>query len=345
VVGIYDKELERELIDKNAPHQANQLITRLVKTGSEESPQKADIRKGQKGAVYSSLVVSTKGTGCPQLTQEIILYENIKRIDFNNRVLKDSTPTMELYFAFPFKMENPDFRFEASNSVIKPLRDQFPGSNTNYYSVQHWADVSDGEFGITLTPIDSHLVEFGGLNPCYVSQAHHGLTPLDFGSEFVKEMTKGYMYSFIIDSNFRTNFQPTQMGDILFRYSVTTHEGDWIKGRPRDFGWAISNPLVGIPVDAKKTGTLPKSASLFQLDKPNVLLLTLKKPEEGEGIIVRLIETEGCDTEVTLTSSHINAVKAYKTDLVERRIKEIAVHGNSITLPIKAFGIETIIIQ
>ena len=165
VSSIYDKELGTELVDNNAPHQVNQLITRWIKTGKEESPKTATIRKGQSGPVYASLVVSTSGAGCPELTQEIILYDKIKRVDFYNRVLKDMTPTQEIYFAFPFRMDNPDFRFEGPLSVIKPLRDQFPGSNSNYYSVQHWADVSDGKTGITLSPVDAHLVMFGGLNP------------------------------------------------------------------------------------------------------------------------------------------------------------------------------------
>jgi len=345
VNSIFDKQLERELVDKKAPHQVNQLITRWVRTGTQESPKKAVISKGQNGSIYSSLVVSTSGAGFPQLTQEIVLYENMKRIDFNNRVLKDSTPTMELYFAFPFEMENPDFRFEGSNSVIKPMRDQFPGSNTNYYSVQHWADVSDGNYGIALSPIASHLLEFGGLHPCYVSQAHHGFTPPGFGAEFVKEMTKGHMYSFIIDSNFRTNFQPTQQSDILFRYSLTTHEGNWIDGQPRNFGWSIGNPLIGIDVEGNKDGGLPQSTSLFQLDKPNVMLLTLKNAEEGEGIIVRLIETEGKDTEAILAFPQLSVDKAYQTDLVESNASEIGMDDNAIKLSIKAFAIMTVLLQ
>jgi len=342
VESIYDKELGIELVDKDAPHQANQLITRWVKTGNEESPKIAAIRKGQNGPVYASLVVSTSGAGCPQLTQEIILYDKIKRVDFANQVLKDSTPTMEIYFAFPFKMDNPDFRFEAPESVIKPLRDQLPGTNSNYYSVQHWANVSDGKVGITFTPVDSHLVEFGGLHPCYVSQAHHGVTPPNFGADFVTEMTKGYMYSFAIDSNFRTNFQATQLGDILFRYSITTHKGDWLNGRPRDFGWAIGNPLTPVPVDGRRKGNLPKSMSLCQIDKPNILLMTLKKAEDGEGIIIRLIETEGCDTEVNLTFPNKNIENVYETNLVEENEKMLSVHGQTITTNVKAFGIRTI---
>ncbi|MCK4417605.1 MAG: hypothetical protein KAV99_05515, partial [Candidatus Latescibacteria bacterium] len=139
IESIYDKQLFREMVDKDAPHKFNQFIARWVKSGEEEIPSNSEIQNGQRGPVYGSLIVRGDGAGCPQRTQEIILYDKIKRIDFANRLLKDSTPSLEIYFAFPFKMDNPCFRFEGSNSVIEPLKDQFPGSNSNYYAVQHWA--------------------------------------------------------------------------------------------------------------------------------------------------------------------------------------------------------------
>jgi hypothetical protein len=342
VSSIYDKELNIELVDKTARHQVNQLITRWIKTGKEESPKTATICKGQSGPVYASIIVSTSGAGCPQLNQEIILYDKIKRIDFNNRVLKDMTPTQEVYFAFPFKMDTPDFRFEGPLSVIKPLRDQFPGSNTNYYSVQHWADVSDGNTGITLTPIDAHLVMFGGLNPIVVSQAHHAVDPPDFLPEFVRDMKKGYMYSFVMNNNFRTNMQPVQLGDILFRYSVTSHKGNWIEGRPQDFGWAVKNPLIPVPVSGKSKGNLPESLSFCQLDKPNVILLTMKKAENNDGVIIRLNETEGKDTEVNVTLPKITIKRAYETNLVEENENSVDFREQTIKLNIKAFGLKTI---
>jgi len=208
ISSIYDKELKRELVDESAPHKVNQFVMRWIQSGKIEGPTNVTVQKGQIGPVYGSLIIKALGPGCPQITQEIILYNQIKRIDFANRILKDSTPLQEIYFAFPFKIVNPDFRFEGSNSVIKPFRDQFPGSNTNYYAVQHWADVSDGQFGITLSPVESHLLEFGGLWPNYCSQAHHGIDPPGFGADFVtpEQVTNGYMYAFVMSSNFRTNF-------------------------------------------------------------------------------------------------------------------------------------------
>ena len=305
------------------------------------------IQKGQTGPVYKSLLVFAEGAGCPQLTQEIILYDRIKRIDLANRVLKDSTPLWEIYFAFPFLMDNPDFRFEGSNSVIKPLRDQLPGSNSNYYAVQHWADVSDGQFGITLSGVESHLLEFGGLWPCYVSQAHHGVKPPDFGREFVKQeqLTKGYMYSFVINSNYRVNFASTQQGDMLFRYSITTHKGDWRQGQARNFGWATGNPFITRLVDGKRKGTLGTKMSFCQVDKRNILLLTLKHAEDGRGIIIRLIETEGKEVTATVTLPHLTIDKAYRTNVVEENMEELTFTEQKITAPVKAFGITTIRLQ
>ncbi len=342
IESIYDKQLNKELVDKEAPHQVNQLIVRWVKTGKEVSPNKAKIRKGKNGPVSASLIVSSNIDGCPQLTQEIILYNDIKRIDFANRILKDSTPAMEVYFAFPFKVDNPEFMFEGSNSVIKPLRDQFPGSNSNYYSVQHWADVSDGKTGITFTPIDAHLLEFGGLQKCYVSQAHHGVTPPDFGAPFVTEMNKGHIYSFVIDSNFRTNFQATQCGDILFRYSLTTHRGNWKEGKPKDFGWAICNPFIPVMLERRSEGKLPELLSFCQLDKSNVLITALKFAEDNEGFIIRLTETEGVETDVTITLPFVDIVKVYQTNLVEYNEREIPFNKKKINVKIKPFGIVTL---
>jgi alpha-mannosidase len=81
-------------------------------------------------------------------------------------------------------------------------------------------------------------------------------------------------------------------------------------------GWAICNPLVPVQVNGKKKGTLDSKMSFCQVDKTNVFLLTLKRAEDGDGIIVRLIETEGKDVTATLTLPHLTIKKAYQTNLV-----------------------------
>jgi len=75
------------------------------------------------------------------------------------------------------------------------------------------------------------------------------------------------------------------------------------------------------------------------------MLLALKNAEEGEGIIARLIETEGKNTDVILAFPQLSANKAYKTDLVENNASEISIGDKSIELSIKAFGIMTVLLQ
>jgi len=347
VQSIYDKEQVCERVDQSAPHGVNQLVGKWVQTGKIQAAQKATIRRGPDGPVYASLIVETSGPGCPQVIQEISLYHGIKRIDFANRVLKDSTPLLEIYFAFPFQVDDPRFRFEGSNSVIEPLKDQFPGSNSNYYAVQHWGDVSNSRSGIVLSGIDSHLLEFGGLWPCYVSQAHHGFTPPGFGEDFIKEdqLSKGHMYAFVMDSNFRTNFQPVQQGDMLFRYSVTTHKGDWKQGGCRNFGWSVCHPLQGIAINGKRTGPLPRSVSFCTLNQANCAVLTIKQAEVGDDLIIRLIETEGRSTPAKLSFPNLTVEQAWHANLVEETQGPLSHTEQGVTVPMRAFGISTVRIR
>jgi hypothetical protein len=347
IASLYDKELSRELVDPQAPDKLNQFVAKWVQTGKQEGPGVAAIRGGQNGPVCASMISQSSGPGCPQIIQEVMLYESVKRIDLFNRVLKDSTPQLEIYFAFPFQVEEPKFRFEGTNSVIEPLKDQFPGSNTNYYAVQHWANVSNRNVGITLSPVESHLLEFGGLWPCYVSQAHHGATPAGFGQPFVKpeQMTKGHMYSFVLDSNFRTNFQPVQQGDILFRYSLTSNKGPQANSDNRNFGWSVHNPLIGVVVNGGRDGPFEDRMSFCRLDQPNVLLVTMKRAEDGQGIIVRLIETDGKQGTAALTLPALAISKAWQTNLVEENQAELEHTDKSVTVPVRPFGISTMRVQ
>ena len=153
------------------------------------------------------------------------------------------------------------------------------------------------------------------------------------------------MYSYVMNNNFRTNFENVQVTDVLFRYSLTTHKGSWREGQPYDFGWAIINPLIPVCVNGKKEGTLEKSMSFCQVDKPNILLLTLKKAEDGDGLILRLIETEGKDTVVTLRLPFISITRAYQTNLVEENERLLSAKEHTVAVPIKAFGITTIRVE
>ncbi|MEW6755155.1 MAG: glycosyl hydrolase-related protein [Candidatus Latescibacterota bacterium] len=347
VASLFDKELGRELVDAVAPHGLHQLVVRRVASGALETGQGAVIRPLSRGPVCTGLRITTSAPTCPQVTQEIVLYDEVKRVDLATRLLKDSTPAVELYFAFPFAAPHPVFHFEGSHSVIRPQRDQFPGSNSNYYSVQHWAEVSSDGVGIVLAPREAHLLEFGGLWPCYVSQAHHGVTPPDFGRPFVgpEDLTRGHVYAFVLDANFRTNFQPTQQGDLLWRYSLTAHAGGWESGWPAAFGWGAANPLEAALCQGPQAGVRPPCGSFCQVDSDHVLVTALKRAEDGEGLILRLTEVCGQEAEVTLALPSLALRRAWRTDLVERQEAVLPCREHEVSVRLGAFAIATVRVE
>lgn len=342
--SIYDKELKREIVDKNAPHKFNQVILRWAKDHKEEYPRNVKICKGKDGTICKSVLIFSKLPGLPEIVQEIVLHDKIKRIDFNNRILKGSTSLQEVYISFPFLIESPEFKFEASNSIIEPLKDQFPGSNSDYYTMQHWAKIFNEKEEIAFSSIEAPIIEFSGLWQGYVSYAHHSVTTPGFGHRFKKygEFNKGWIYSYILANNFRTNFSPAQVSESLFRYSITSFKKDKENSRARNFGWEFLNSLIPVCMKGKKEGKLPGSSSFCQISQPNVILLTLKRAEDNQGLILRLIETEGKSTEVTVNLPFLKIKKVYETNLVEENKNLIPPSSHRFSISIKPFGIATV---
>jgi alpha-mannosidase len=344
VKSLFDKKLSAELIDPKAEARLNQIVVKSVPTAHLAGPKQIQVQRASSGPVFARITTTATAPGCPQVIQEVTLYDKLKRVELANRMLKDSSPLVEVYFAFPFAVDKPKFRYEGTDSVVEPLIDQFPGSNSNYYAVQHCADVSNGRMGVTLSAAQSHLMEFGGLWPCYVSQAHHGLTPPNFGQPFATaaQMTKGHVYAFVLDSNFRTNFQPVQQGDMLWQYSLTSHEGDWKKAGCRDFGWAFANPLIAVPVEGKKDGPIAPMGGFCSVEPASVMLMTVKQAEDGQGLILRLIETQGSPAKATVKLPQFVVRQCRRTNLVEQDQGDLPFEPHAVSVDVPAFGIATI---
>ncbi|MBX2997288.1 MAG: hypothetical protein KF893_02165 [Caldilineaceae bacterium] len=344
ILSIYDKELGEELVDANAPHGFAQLLSRQCETGEIEPGRTTHMYISEHGPLYTTLRSKGEGLGCPQWTQEMILYHTEKRIDVNARILRDSIPMLEMFYAFPFRVPSPQFRFEAVDAIIEPLQDQLPGTNSDYYAVQHWAEIHNDGWGITWTSRDAPMVEFGGLWPGYVSSAHHGVTPPGYGHPFLQpgELQQSHLYSLFMHNNFRTNFINVHTGEILLRYSFTSHEGDWRAGRARNFGWGVSNPPLPVWMSGAKAGSLPPATSFCQIDAANVMLLTFKRAEDGRGYILRFIETEGRDTEVNVEFPFLSISEAYESNLVEEDQSRISCNSRSVTTRVPPSGIRTV---
>ncbi len=353
ICSLYDKSLQREWIDRDAVHGFNQLVVRSPIDGElAVEPESGAVRVeiGERGPVSASLVLRLKAPGCPQVTSEIRLHAGMKRVDISNRLLKDAKPLLEMYFAFPFQMSAPQFDFEASNAVIVPIRDQLPGTNTDTYTMQHWVRARDPSGAVVLSSLDAPVVEVGGLWPGYVSQAHHGVTPPGYGHEFLRDpaqFLKGHIYSYVMNNNFRTNFDPVQVADVIFQYAITTGmDAAGVTDASR-FGWGASTQLETVPIAGPQFGPLPREGCFCKVDQKNVLLLALKAAEDGKGIILRLLELDGLDCLATVWLRNFSAQLVYLTNLVEEDQQALTLQtdsagGQIIRVPLKGRSLVTL---
>ncbi len=81
-----------------------------------------------------------------------------------------------------------------------------------------------------------------------------------------------------------------------FRYAVMPHGGDFRAAGVVRAAYAFNNPLLVAPAAGAP------AVSFFRVDRPNLVLDTVKRAEDGEGLIVRLYEAFGGRGVARLTS-------------------------------------------
>jgi alpha-mannosidase len=346
--SILDKESGQELVDLKAPHSLNQYIYENPEGGRKAvdntekraefkrfSPVSATVAPGMKGAAASSFVVKTKAKPCPEIKSEIILYEDLKRIDIVNTLKKEETYEPEaVYFAFPFGIAGGKFRFEIADAEMAPETEQLPGTTRDWHTVQNWVEIAGAKQSIVWSPVEAPLIQFCDIN------TGKWLKKLD--------ITNTRLYSYAMNNYWMTNFKASQGGTLVFRYSITSRPGGADSSKSTRFGWEVHTPLAAFWLPDKTEGALPGTAvSFFTVDKPNVLVQAVQPAAAGRGIIIRLREVAGLDTEVKISSSLIRSEKVtfIVTDIGESPANTYTVLKDSIYVPVKAFGIHTVIIR
>jgi alpha-mannosidase len=343
--SVVDKESGRELVDPGSrfmlnhfvydnPEGGRKAVDDMAKRASFKrySPVAASAGPGLQGPIASSLVLTSKTQRHPDIRQEVVLYDGIKRVDLVNRLTKEETFEPEAgYFAFPFKVEGGKFRFEIADATMAPESDQLPGTTRDWHTVQNWVEAAGPKESVVWSPIEAPLIQFGDIN------TGKWLTTL--------ALTNQTFFSYAFNNLWMTNFKASQGGTLVFRYAFTSRAGGADAVASSRFGAEARTPIVAAWLPEKNKGTLPEDGtSFFEVDKPNVLIQALTTPETGEGIAVRLREIGGIESRVRLSSSLFAAetLTYLVTDLGESPANAFEVVPRSIYATLKPYQIVTV---
>jgi alpha-mannosidase len=87
--------------------------------------------------------------------------------------------------------------------------------------------------------------------------------------------------------------QATQdLGHHEFVYGIAGHGADWRHGQTDWQGQRLNDPLIAFTT-TRHTGNLGREFSLVKIDNPRIRLLALKKAEQGDEWILRMVELDG----------------------------------------------------
>ena len=279
VVSIFDKSIRRELLSAPARlaisyDNPEQWPAWNMDWEQEQAAPKAyvsglaSLRMVENGPARVSLEVSREAAGS-KFVQTIRLSAGDagKRVEFEN-VIDWNTRESNLKATFPLTALNHSATYNWDIGTIER-----PTAEPRKFEVpsHQWIDLTDmsGEFGATI------------------------LTDCKNGSDKPSDNT--VRLTLIRTPGTRGGYpdQGTQdIGHHEFIYGVAGHARSWREGATDWEGQRLNAPLIAFQT-SKHAGSLGREFSLLKVGNPRIRVLALKKAEEGDELILRLVELDG----------------------------------------------------
>jgi len=280
------------------------------------SSSKPSIRLKEYGPLVASLLVRSDAPGCRSLQREIRLISGLGHVELINTLDKEKVRSKEsVHFAFPFRIPGATVRYDLGSGVVRPESDQLPGACRDYYSVQRWFDVSNQDYGLTVSVDEAPLIEIGDMR---------NEDPVAFPAKWkILQEPSSTIFSYVMNNYWHTNYKADQEGVSTYHYAIRPH-GLLNQAEAYRFATGQSQPLIIRPVSKEE----PLPEPLFTFSSPDVLVSGLRPLDGGKSWQVRLYNAAGSPLEVTLTPG-----RQVKSIMLRTPTGEVSPLGRTLRLP------------
>jgi len=352
VRSIYDKQLQRELVDPHSPYRFGQYlyvsggedtsmihpVTSLPKAHLTIDASRDGRWTGGKTPFGASIHLHSRAKNTPDIDLEVLLFDHAKKIEFAYHVRKNAVTAKEaVYLAFPVAAQPPRFAYALQQGWADPARDILKGGSLEWFTIQDWMAVGDDSATVGIVPLDAPLASFGDIN--------RGEWPGEFRPR------SATVFSYAMNNYWHTNYRAAQGGEFTFRYVLTSGARLDPAALTRLATESMRPPEVNHVIEQDKPGNperpLPaESASFLDTDQPNIVIGTWKRAEDGDGAIIRLRETSGKATVVRLRLRRGKIQSAWLANAVEDNLKPIPVGEDAaLVVPVGAYAVTTVRIR
>ncbi len=360
IISLYDKELDWELVNDSAEYGLNTYVheevadkshfwARQMFTYQDWGTDLAEIPNGwnsgwhgKREASYEVLKhkvyevsygimveqeLSAKGID-GVLKQVTFLPNYADFIEFSAEyVMTLNTHPEGTYLVFPFNVPDAVARYDVGGQAVVAGDEQLPGVCRDYFTVQGWVDFNNGERGITIATPENPMVQLGDF--------HFGHYQMEFNLE------ESTLLGWITNNYWETNFRAHQPGQVQARYRMQPYEGTFDESIAHRFGSAALQEEsifqhLGEPLIADNP--LPAEGTLLNLPDEPVQVMRIKQATDGDGMIIRLINTSDEEQTATIGSNLLTITEVNLCDSLEVDGDVVDVNDGTIqvTLPKRA---------
>ena len=245
-----------------------------------------------------------------KFVQDITLYSGSDQLEITNDIDWHETHTL-LKTAFPLAATSNNATYEiAYGTIERPTTRNNSWEETRFeVAALRWADLGDGQHGFSL-----------------INEAKYGYDAKD---------------NVLRLSLLRSPTSPDPVADQghhHFSFSLYPHAGDWKQALTERRGYEYNYKLAAMQVQPH-TGSLPLEYSYVSVQPENVVLTAMKKAEDADGLILRVVEWAGKNSDVQIRVPR-GAASATITNLMEKpEGAPIKVINNTVTVPIHPYEI------
>ena len=349
IENLYDKQLKKEVLNTTKFSGGDILNVGYTGNGAGEftqitSPTAGDLsaisrfnalwKIVENGPLFSTYE-NVQNMVHTDVIQRIRVYHCVKKIDFDITLTDfNGAHNRQFRMAIPLNMDEATINYEVPMGVLQVGRDEMksaPGGwawggtykqlpeEINPREIQNFISANGNGFGLTLS---SPVAVADWIDPSRESAGY--------------PILQGILLSSHKSCHGLGNWYE-QKGCHQYSFSIQTHSEGWQNGY--HFGIEANHPLRPVVKTSVTNEGLPAEMSFLSISEPFVHVTTVKKSDTGNGVIVRLTEMEGKDSEVKMEFP-FSVKQVIQTNMIEEE-KTIMPVAEKIVLPVGHHSIET----
>lgn len=259
------------------------------------------------GPVRAALEITRKASNST-IQQKILFYAKSRRIEFVTHVdWKEHQTLLKVHFPVAVHTDEATFDVQFGNLTRKTHQNTSWDVARFESCGQKWMDLSEGHYGVSL------------LNDCKYGHS-------------VKDSN---MALTLIKSGIEPN-PVTDQEEHTFTYAIYPHAEGWRAAGTVEEAYKLNQPLL-----VQRDTEAGKEYSLVSVNCPNVIIETVKRAEDGNGIVIRMYESENAYTKAKLTVRRPFA-QAQICNLLEEAESMASVSENEVAVTLKPLEVVTV---